>query len=483
MDKVRAYAGRELVYLALGVMEVMVFTPLIAALFSPIVTFRPLSLTLSLLGAVMVVHYLARFSLGVSLRPALRSGLLGLGVLVSGLVTVHQVLHAEIPFWNLTWLLDVLGQLQYELPVSDVLVFLLVLAVWWRGLVLAQRSLDSISVAYRFRLNLVLLTLTTVVSGSVFDWPYHHFVFAFFFASLMGIALARADEMGEQYGGSRSPFSLVWLTTLLAAGLTVLLLAGGLAALLTNENLGIILLPLLHLLRILLFGVVYVMARVAQFLLTPLMALFGRQGVGEAISEMVENMTPPEEIEREIESGAVTVAPEQMAVIRTVGIILGLLLLLLLVITSLRRLRERSDRQLYEVRESVWEGASLRQGLGDWLRRGRQRLGEAMSGLNHTLLNRFLTAMTIRRIYAHLSALAGDRGYPRADHETPYEYLPTLQRAFPSRRDDVVAITEAYVAVHYGEVPERAEALEAVQAAWKRVQETASEGPLPASSA
>ncbi len=471
----RAYAGRELVFLALGGMEVLVFTPLVAALLSPITTVRPLPLTLGLLGAVMVVHYLARFAMGVSLRPAIRSALLGLGVFVSGLATVHQMLHAEVSLWNPTWLLDILGHLQHEIPMYDVLVFLLVLTLWWRGLVLAQRNLDSVSVAYRFRLNLVILALTILVSGSIFDWPYHHFVFAFFFVSLMGIALARADEMGEQYGGSRSPFRLAWLTTLMAAGLTVLLLASGLAALLTNENLGLILVPLLHVLRFVLLGMVYVVAWVAQLLLVPLMALFGRQGVGEAISEFVEHMMPREDITREIQSEVVTVAPEQMAVIRTVGIILGLLLLLLLVITSLRRLRERSNRQLNEVRESVWEEASLRRGLADWLRQGHRRFDQAMTGLNRALLNRFLAAMTIRRIYAHLGAVAKDRGYPRAGHETPYEYLPTLERSFPGHHDDLVRITEAYVAVHYGEAAEGAEELEAVRAAWQRIQEVRAE--------
>jgi hypothetical protein len=86
-------------------------------------------------------------------------------------------------------------------------------------------------------------------------------------------------------------------------------------------------------------------------------------------------------------------------------------------------------------------------------------------------LGRFFAARTIRRIYAHLSALAAEQGYPRAAYETPYEYLPTLKQAFPENGEDVMCITEAYVAVHYGEVPERLEELVAVQHAWERIRE------------
>nr|HID12489.1 DUF4129 domain-containing protein [Anaerolineae bacterium] len=85
--------------------------------------------------------------------------------------------------------------------------------------------------------------------------------------------------------------------------------------------------------------------------------------------------------------------------------------------------------------------------------------------------------MTIRRIYAHLGALAAERGYPRAPYETPYEYLPTLKQAFPGNREEVARITEAYVAVHYGELSERPEDLATIQAAWERLCETAAAEP------
>ena len=86
------------------------------------------------------------------------------------------------------------------------------------------------------------------------------------------------------------------------------------------------------------------------------------------------------------------------------------------------------------------------------------------------LRGRLFAALTIRRIYAHVGALAADRGYPRLSYQTPYEYLPALERAFPGSREEVARITEAYVAAHYGEVPERPQDLAAVEAAWECIQ-------------
>jgi hypothetical protein len=69
-----------------------------------------------------------------------------------------------------------------------------------------------------------------------------------------------------------------------------------------------------------------------------------------------------------------------------------------------------------------------------------------------------------------MAQLAARRGYPRAIDETPYDYLPTLREAFPENQDEVEQITESYVAVHYGELPERREDLYAVRSAWRQIE-------------
>lgn len=452
-------------------MDVCIVTPLIAALLSTIIPVRPLPLTAAFLGAVLAVNYLARLTWRLSVRPAFRSGLLGLGMLASGLVVIHRLFHAQTHLLDSAWLVDVFSSLREGSTSHEVSLFLLVIFLWWRGLVLAQRRLTSESVAFRFRLGLVMIAVTTMLGGTMLAWPYHRFVFLFFFASLLGIALARAEEVGQQYGGSQSPFGFSWLATLVVAGLVVLLLAGGVAVLLTGDNIGMLLVPVLQVLNIVLYGIVYAAAWIAQILIAPLMALFGQYELGRLFEELARKMTPAEPSEVQGQGQVSPFTAEQLAVAKAVGIIGGVLLLLLLVAISLRRLRAREGWQRDEERESVWEGAHLRRGLRDLLRRGRRRLDEATAMLRGSRLGQLLTAMTIRRIYAHLGTLAAERGYPRAPYETPYEYLPTLEQAFPDGHEEVGRITGAYVAVHYGEVPEQPLELAAVQAAWERIRE------------
>jgi hypothetical protein len=83
--------------------------------------------------------------------------------------------------------------------------------------------------------------------------------------------------------------------------------------------------------------------------------------------------------------------------------------------------------------------------------------------------SRFLTAVSIRRIYTNLVRLATEGGYPRAEAQTPYEYLQTLYQALPGNKKDLDVITEAYVNAHYGQVPDTREELQRIRDCWERV--------------
>jgi len=472
VDRLRACVRRELVFLALGAMDVCVITPLLAVFLSQIIPVQLLPVTGLFLGAVLAVHYLARASLRLPLHPSLRSGLLGLGMLVSGLLLVHRLLHAQTVLWNPVWLVAICRDLQQENLSYDVIVFLLVLFLWWRGLVLARLRIESAHVVSRFRSGLVMLAITTLVGGFILPSPPYQFVFAFFFVSLLGIALARAEEVGQQYGGVQSPFGLGWLVTLVAASLLVLLLAAAVATLLTGENISRFIEPVLELQRVILIALtnvlVYVLGWVGRIVIESLFSVFG-----EIDPKGLERFLAPPPAGPSVPLGQPPFTPDQLALAKGVGVIGGVLLLLLVIAFSLRRLHARAGRRRDEVRESVWEGVQLRRSLRDLLRQARRRLDEAAAAMSRSYLDRFFAARTIRRIYAHMGALAAEQGYPRAFYETPYEYLPALGQAFPDSHEEVARITAAYVAVHYGQVPERPEDLATIRAAWERIRETA----------
>ncbi len=475
MHRFYAQLRRELVFLALASMEACVIAPLITALVSLLTPLQPSPLLITgiFLGALLIVHYIVRASLQLALNPILRSSLLGLGMLLSGLFLVHRLLYTQTSLWNPAWLATAFHNLQTdELLSLDAIIFLLALFIWWRGIILAQRRIESDTVVAHFRSGIVMLAITTMISGFLLPSTPSQFVFAFFFVSLLGIVLARAEEVGQQYGGSQSPFNLGWLATIVAVTLTVLILAAGTATLLTDRNVSRFLEPFWEVQQIIFTFLTYVTLFVVSWVGRGIID-FLEGIVGDLDTRGIEAALTPPEVGSIEALGESAFTPEQLALTKAVGVVFALLIVLLLIVSSMRRLRARAGRRRDEYRESVWAGMNVRNSLRDLWDDGRRRLGEISNQLSHSRLGQMFAALTIRRIYAHMSALAADLGHPRAIHETPYEYQSTLEQAFPENHKDVAQVTQAYVAVHYGQVPDQLADLQMVRAAWEHIQEAA----------
>jgi hypothetical protein len=150
------------------------------------------------------------------------------------------------------------------------------------------------------------------------------------------------------------------------------------------------------------------------------------------------------------------------------GVFLVALAIILFVVPARRR-----RRKIDETRESIWDEQDLMGDLADALRRGAGRLRDLGQMVRDYGLGRvFFDAVSVRRAYIAMCRLAAQRGFPRADAQTPYEYLRVLPQAFPGHADDVRVITEAYVQVHYGELPASSEEWEQVRTSWERVRES-----------
>src|SRR5690606_28765907 len=94
----------------------------------------------------------------------------------------------------------------------------------------------------------------------------------------------------------------------------------------------------------------------------------------------------------------------------------------------------------------------------------RRRLGQRLR-----FWQQWRAAASIRRLYQEMSALAASYGFPRAGAQTPYEYRQTLAELWPQGQAESDLITQAYVRVRYGELPESAEELQALQRAWEHL--------------
>jgi hypothetical protein len=149
----------------------------------------------------------------------------------------------------------------------------------------------------------------------------------------------------------------------------------------------------------------------------------------------------------------------------------GLLALLLFAgLVLLKRERQR-QREIEEVHETL--DMSVGDALAGLWRRARDRLrGAARLWSQFGLSGDLLAAISVRNIYANTGRLARQRGYPRHKARTPYEYLDDLCAAFPQAHSEAQAITDAYVAVHYGELPTGREEMDSLRAAYQRLKES-----------
>jgi hypothetical protein len=144
--------------------------------------------------------------------------------------------------------------------------------------------------------------------------------------------------------------------------------------------------------------------------------------------------------------------------------------ILLAILYSISRwlLHERQPEQ--DQRESIIDSGDL---LGMFRRAIRNRLNELSQSLRgRTNLRggqRWLAAAKIRRIYARLMELASKLGEPRPPAYTPLEFLPILENLIPEGKADIQVITDAYLRVRYGELPETNQEINRVEEAWEQV--------------
>jgi hypothetical protein len=152
---------------------------------------------------------------------------------------------------------------------------------------------------------------------------------------------------------------------------------------------------------------------------------------------------------------------------KTTAVILIVVGGLYLVSLAMRRLAERRDEGNQDERESLWSSGDLVQDLRDGLRRAL----EGLRGLGQRDGRGQRSAESIRKMYASVIDMAEEAGYPRDQAETPYEHRAVLYQAFPDGETAVDAITEAYVRVHYGEVPDTREEMEQLRQQYQELQE------------
>jgi len=467
---------REVILIAQAIAETCLISPWVMLFLS---TGRPVQ-SESVVGAcfalILGTLYLSRAMETLSVNAWIQRGLI-LGIIVGLSVWIlHALMFSGSQWAGRDWryaLLD-LNTLAEFVP-SIVIVVLSVAWLCWRGLRLAGLPPSVWRAAMGFHVGVLVLALFALVSSPRDMMAY---VPAFFFSQLLAVALTRVETISYASGGRRLPSSGWWLTVLVGATGIVTLVAGVVSVVvlrLSPDMLFLWLVPFIVLITLPLFVITLPFLGLIQSILKALSSA--------VLSVVNELMTLAQQIQNAMRR-MVSFEPPPfiLTVLRVIGygiVVLVLLLVMVVVILVVRMVGGRrtvQEGKEGEQHESIWSSQDL-------LRKLRARLLDRLARLKNLagIVERFgagglVTAWTIRRIYAQTVRLAASHGYPRPASHTPYEHLATLHQAFPGCEADLGQITEAYVGVHYGELPEHPDALAQIRAAFDRVQVTGKQG-------
>jgi hypothetical protein len=458
---------REAAFLSAACAEVCWCTPWFVTLTPGTTSLSGASAVAWVFSLILAPMALIRLLHALHIKLRIQRWVLALTLVLAGLIALRALVYADRALTPAQVLQQPLESFTnpFNILPDELVILVAVLFLWWRGLRLGQDTPTVVLAGLRFRAGVVIFVVFMFFFVLYITRDLTPYVVAFFFCGLMAVAMARVEEVTRLRGGQAVPLGRSWLGVLALATLLVIGAGVGLTSFLLGplpgEVLGwlsplwIVLIAILSFVMSLLVAVVAALAAALAGLM-PSMDLSFLSGLGQRLQELREGLTRAGE----------NVSPEVMEVmgnLRGLSLLACLGVMLVGTVLTLQRLRVMQAR-----RGEKTESTPAR---GKWAAGLRGLLDEGAGGLAR-LARRFglgrelWLALSIRRIYAQMARLAAAQGYPRAPSETPYQYLSSLARAFPDGAKQTRRITEAYIGVHYGELPETPEDLAAIRKAW-----------------
>lgn len=481
------YVRHELLYLAFALMEIALSTPVVLVILGWARYWPPYLVSLWLLLIMLLPLNLIRLTslLHVSLRR--QRWVMAVALFLTIFLSWRLLLHGTSSAFDFGWLREFarsLGEENNLLWTRDLSVFIITAFFWWRGIRLVIRRPGLNNTGLRMRLGgLIFLPLIIWFAGNFLVMSIVPFILLFFLSSLTVISLVRAENIEQDRSGSSATLNMRWFATVAAAALAIVIAGGIFTMLLTGDSLFVVVAWLAPLWRAMqftatvsgtiLFELTYplleVVAKFALILTNLLAGLMGQISVTLGVSNLLDSPIIPELPASEETAGIIL--PPIVGKATTAAIMLGLLFLIALALARTYR------KATFATRDSDRSRTSSRDEHGPNF--GRRLLGRFGD------FRQWRAAASVRRIYRLMCRAADEAGFPRLDSETPYEYLVTLAKAWPEHTRETRLITEAFIRVRYGEVPETGAELEAIQAAWRTLETaeirhvTEADGQLP----
>jgi hypothetical protein len=472
-------AKQEILFLCWALMEIALLTPL-ALFVMPWTRFWPAGqIALWLLLLMLLPFNLVRFLSGLQVQKKHQWRIMLMFLLLTLFITWRVMLFNPSSFLDLGWLGDLyrnFGASGSLLWTRMLIFFLLIVFTWWRGLGLVNFRADIYKVGSRLRGGILLFVpLALLPDLRTSAWGSMPFVLLFVLSGLTSIAFIRAEQVERERSGFAASLNPRWVGTIFLTSLLVVLLAALFAAVVSGEMLGLIAAWLSPVRMAVLIGTAVALATLF-FLATPLFFLFDLLLIWltQFFSSIFINFSERLGINLPSDFGAFNAflpSPEEAAevtglempyyVTRILALLVmvGVILLVSMALTRRFRRVDAAPRMGGPIRDIGGE-VMPKPTIG---RRILDRLG---------LLRQWRTAASIRSIYRQMCQAAAGAGYARSITETPYEYLEALAKVWPDGRSESMLITDAYIRIRYGEIPESKDELEAIKQAWYELEQS-----------
>ncbi|MCJ7626575.1 MAG: DUF4129 domain-containing protein [Anaerolineaceae bacterium] len=407
----------------------------------------------------LISHFLVRVLQNSELKMSIQRLVFSLWMLLDILAGLRMLLPADGPLT----IIDMVKQIYIILlPESDlvgfwIILFILLLGI--RGIATARKQMTARDTLDGFRINLLLFIIYAAIFGRQMPQIALASFFSFLFFALIALSLARIADISGSHGGKIPALGKQW--TMGIFGITAgIILISILMVLIFNFEVadflasGLVLLVQIFsgILILLATPILYVVLAIVQFIYDLM---------GLRVLEDLENV--------QINTGAVLIEQFDDQISRGTDLAPRTILMagvfLILVIIALVLLRRSNRRRMYRGEDGIYEiteKTPITNPLKNLFRnilRFRQR----------TSARSIFAAARVRRIYAQLMDQCKRLGKPRPRSQTPFEFLPKMESLYPENMDDLTLITEAYVKVRYGQLPETSKDIDDVLAAWERV--------------
>jgi hypothetical protein len=364
---------------------------------------------------------------------------------------------------------------------DEFLIILIILVTWWRGTSLAHFKVGPQEVLSKFKLGILMLFgyifFNTIITGESFGAS----VYLFLFSGLLSMGAARVSILSKLRGGKRNPFDRSWFLGLLGSCVGLVGLAFIVVAMVTGE------ISLVNQLIIYIWGLI-----LAVFVIISAPFVIVVMGGFEKLLSSMEDsgwsvLDQLKESFVILQKNIIILVEFLTELIQKIGILKlldalpnfspfvrwALLLLVVVAVLGVIGLRIRTlymREGLNDERQLLLNRHLLFSYLSREIENQLRRLASGISNLvNLQQGRRLLAAARIRRIYAKMMDLSNDLGTPRKEAQTPLEFLPTLGELFPVAKEDVSVVTNAYLRIRYGELPETKDEVDEVERAWVQI--------------